>query len=752
MDLNPEQLKAVQHNEGPLLILAGAGTGKTRVITHRIARLIRENIVAPWNVLAVTFTNKAAEEMRTRVAALFSERSSGLPGDRERGSGGWGPEGAAITPNIWISTFHSSCLRMLRRSLPPGRNQFVIYDDDDTQTLVKRCLEELKIDDRSLSPRAVSARIAGAKNELITPELYLSKTQDYIETRVAEIYALYQRKLGENNAMDFGDLIFKAVTMLQSQPELLARYQDLFRYIMIDEYQDTNRAQYVLTRLLAGSHKNLCVVGDDDQSIYRWRGADIQNILNFEADYPGSLVIRLEQNYRSTQTILSIANRVIAKNAGRKGKSLWTQGAPGDKAVVYTARDERDEARFVVEEIQRRGHQEGRRFNDFAIFYRTNAQSRTFEDELLRHRIPYMIFGGMKFYERREIKDMLAYLRVLVNPQDSINLKRILNVPTRGIGGKAEERLEAFASEREIPLYAALGKASEIVELNTGAKKKILEFHQTMEKLRSEMRALPGVAKILERIIHETGYEEMLREEKTVEAEGRLENLEELLNVASEFEKTIEGGASPEGPAMFLDQVSLVGDTDTLDPAKGSVLLMTLHLAKGLEFPSVFLVGMEEGLFPHSRSLDEIAEMEEERRLCYVGVTRARKGLTLTLAARRRLYGGDQFNLPSRFLDEMPAEFLERHWGSEESGMGAGRRKPPFYDDDHDFEFDQSAPEETSAMKNGAVVTHPTFGIGVVKKREGQGEGEKVTVYFKNGQIKTLVVKFANLEVVSKPK
>jgi len=726
MQLNPQQQEAVDHNEGPLLILAGAGTGKTRVITHRIARLVQQRIVAPWNILAVTFTNKAAEEMRNRVHGLL-------------GAGG---------QDIWISTFHSSCLRILRRSLPAGQNQFVIYDDDDTQTLIKRCLEELKIEDRAFTPRAVSSHISSAKNELVSPEAYIAKSQDFFETRVAEVYKLYQKKLGENNAMDFGDLIFKTVAMFQSQPDLLARYQDLFQQILVDEYQDTNRAQYVLTKLLAQAHHNLCVVGDDDQSIYRWRGADIQNILNFEADYPGCLVIRLEQNYRSTQTILSIANQVISKNTGRKGKSLWTDHSGGDKAVAYTARDERDEARFVVEEIQKLHHQKGLRLNDFAIFYRTNAQSRTFEDELLRHRLPYMIFGGMKFYERKEIRDILAYLRVLVNPQDSVNLKRIMNVPSRGIGDKAEERLEDFASAREISLYAAMGKASDSVDLNSGAKKKVLEFHQMMERLRAGMAALPGVAKILEKIIYDTGYEAMLQEEKTVESEGRLENLEELLNVASEFEKTIEGAASSNGPAMFLDQVSLVGDTDTYDPAQGNVLLMTLHLAKGLEFPVVFLVGLEEGLFPHSRSLDEPEEMEEERRLCYVGVTRARKRLFLTLAARRRLYGGDQFNLPSRFLDEMPVELLERQWGSEESGYAGSERggmgdalwDPPFED--------QTVPEDSSAMKVGMVVSHPTFGVGVVKKREGKGESEKVTIYFKNGQIKTLMVKFANLSPV----
>jgi len=713
MQLNPEQLKAVEHTEGPLLILAGAGTGKTRVITHRIAYLVQEKGVAPWNILAVTFTNKAAEEMRNRVHALL----------------GLGKH------DIWVSTFHSSCLRILRRSLPTGQNQFVIYDDDDTMRLIKKCMEDLKIEDRALPPRSVSTRIAAAKNELISAESYANGAEDFFETKAAEVYKLYQKRLTENNAMDFGDLIFRTVRLFQESPDVLARYQDLFRYILVDEYQDTNRAQYVLTKLLSERHKNLCVVGDDDQSIYRWRGADIGNILNFEEDYPGCLVIRLEQNYRSTQTILSIANQVIAKNRGRKGKNLWTSEQGGEKAVVFVGPDDRDEARFVVEEIVRRCRGEPGvrpfKYSDCAIFYRTNAQSRGFEDELRKNRVPYTIFGGMKFYERKEIKDILAYLRVLVNPKDSVNLKRVFNVPPRGLGTKSEESLEAFASEYEIPLYEAMGRVSEVAVLNSGAKKKIQEFHALMERLKAEVAGAQGLAPVLEKVIDDTGYREMLETEGTVEAEGRLENLDELLNVAADFEKS-----NPDLKiADFLDQIALAGDTDNYDPAQGMVPMMTLHLAKGLEFPVVFLVGMEEGLFPHSRSLDNPEEMEEERRLCYVGVTRARKNLYLTLAARRRLYGGEQFNLPSRFLEEMPEELLEHQDGRSEESGSAG-----FGGDD----FDQT-PQDSSSYRIGTTVTHPSFGVGVVKKREGKGESEKVTVYFQNGLVKTLVVKYANL-------
>lgn len=729
MELNPEQLKAVEHTEGPLLILAGAGTGKTRVITHRIAYLVQEKGVAPWNILAVTFTNKAAEEMRHRVHALLGLSKN----------------------DIWVSTFHSTCLRILRRSLPLGLNQFVIYDDDDTMTLIKKCMNDLNIEDRALPPRAVSSRIAAAKNELISPEQYAAAVEDYFETKVSEVYKLYQKRLNENNALDFGDLIFRTVRLFQESPDVLARYQDLFRYILIDEYQDTNRAQYVLTKLLAEKHKNLCVVGDDDQSIYRWRGADIGNILNFEQDYPGCLVIRLERNYRSTQTILSIANKVIARNTGRKGKNLWTETQGGEKAVAYVGSDDRDEARFVVEEIVRLsrapmpGEHKVRPYSDFAIFYRTNAQSRGFEDELRRNRVPYTIFGGMKFYERKEIKDILSYLRVLVNTKDSVNLKRIINVPARGLGTKSEEALEVFASEYEIPLYEAMKRAGEVTALNSGAKKKIQDFYALMEALRVFAESEGSVGAVIDKVIDDSGYREMLETEGTVESEGRLENLDELLNVAGEFEKS-----NPDAKLFdFLDQIALSSDTDTYDPEKGMVPMMTLHLAKGLEFPVVFLVGLEEGLFPHSRSLDDPDEMEEERRLCYVGVTRARKKLFLTLAARRRLYGGEQFNLPSRFLDEMPEELIERHDGRLTAGSARSVRNEHFFDDDAfgDAPFSQAS-EEDSPYRIGATVAHPVFGVGVVKKREGKGESEKVTVYFRNGQVKTLVIKYANLNLV----
>ncbi len=722
MQLNPQQLEAVHQTAGPLLILAGAGSGKTGVITHRIAHLIKDKKIGPWNILAVTFTNKAADEMKHRVRGLL---------------GGRGQE-------IWISTFHATCVRILRKSLPGVQGQFVIYDDSDSMTLIKEAMEELKMEERAFPARSVSTRIQSAKNEVIGPAAYVAAASDFIETRVAEIYTLYQKKLEQNNALDFGDLISKTVTLFRQSPQILKTYQDLWHYILIDEYQDTNRAQYLLTRLLSETHKNICVVGDDDQSIYRWRGADIQNILNFEADYPGCKVIRLEQNYRSTQNILTLANSVISKNLARKGKKLWTSNPEGERAVVYQARDERDEARFVVEEVLRLKESEKLTYNDFAIFYRTNAQSRTFEEELRKSRVPYTIFGGVRFYDRKEIKDLIAYLRVLVNPQDSLNLKRILNVPSRGLGAKAVEHLENFASEHNTTLLEAVLHLEEIPNMPAMARSRVGAFGRMMESFKKFMNDNSGVAALLKKIMEESGYLEMLQKEKTLEAEGRIENMQELLNVADEFEKNNE---SPT-PALLLDQLALVGQTDNYDPDQGVLPMMTLHLAKGLEFPVVFLVGMEEGLFPHSRSLDEPEEMEEERRLCYVGLTRGRQRVFLTHALRRHLYGGDQFNPPSRFLEEMPEELIEK-----KECVGLNYRPQGFREEIstgfHD-DFDQRPDEEIeeNRLKIGTTVQHPAFGVGVVKRREGRGEAEKVTVYFNNGQIKTLVTRFANLSVL----
>ncbi|QQR80904.1 MAG: UvrD-helicase domain-containing protein [Deltaproteobacteria bacterium] len=1092
--MNPEQLDAVHHLDGPLLILAGAGSGKTRVITQRIAYMIQECGILPRNILAVTFTNKAADEMKHRVSQTLGSRAY----------------------ETFISTFHSLCVRILRSSLPDTQRNFVIYDDGDSTTLIKEVLEELKLDEKSFNPKAINGRIQSAKNEIITPAQFATNSSDYFESRVADIYALYEKKLAQNNALDFGDLIFKTVLLFRERPDILENYHSLWKYIMVDEYQDTNKAQYVLTRLLAEPRKNLCVVGDDDQclsgdskitmkdgkfvpiknvkvgdevlscygsgafrparvtkkfvkkyrgegvlielqsgrkifstpehthfagyrlglvpqtyftylmhkkgvgwrlgtsqvytagqkkpmvgfrqrlmqehadslwvvgihsnendarseeyilslqyqlptlpfvprkggsqnglvhdaayldrvfksfdtdshakkllidrhlsllhphhrprsrnanrrnvvvtlcgdrrsltpmhrisiigndkegyanlkklgfsvrnakkdskswrfessyksfseiekflsllrkvfdvevffmarfgkaskerfanslpflpaasvlpgmamfdaqgdydvvksvkrlplnenvydlnienthnfiangivthnSIYRWRGADIQNILNFEQDFPGCKVIRLEQNYRSSQTILKLANAVISKNKARKGKNLWTDNGHGDRAYIYYAQDERDEARFVVQEIQKINQTAHVKYSDMAIFYRTNAQSRVFEEELRRQRVPYTIFGGVKFYDRKEIKDIISYLRVIVNPKDSLNLKRIINVPARGLGDKAVSHLEYFSSEHEAPLYEALTHIDDLPSVTAMARNKLRDFYQKMEGFKNFLNDNPHqVAALLKKVMEDSGYFEMLQKERTTESESRLENLYEFLTVAEEFEKSNEAPTL----ALFLDQLALVGQTDTYDPEKGVLPMMTLHLAKGLEFPYVFLVGMEEGLFPHARSLDVWEEMEEERRICYVGITRARERLYMSLAQRRHLYGGDQFNPPSRFLEEMPSDLVEKHESRQQpfsAGRSFGRRGMAF-DDVADFspsyDFDQRNPEDQGSLyRIGAQVSHPAFGKGVIKRSEGKGEHEKVTVYFNNGQVKTLMVKFANLAV-----
>jgi len=713
MTLNPQQLEAVRHAEGPLLILAGAGSGKTRVITHRIAHLIQESKVAPWNILAVTFTNKAAEEMRNRVDALLGKKSE-----------------------VWVSTFHSTCLKILKKAgerLGYSRD-FVIYDDSDQVTLVKGCLEEMKIAERAFHPRMVLSRIDGAKNQLVSASRFLELALDPFERRIGELYQLYQSRLFKNNAMDFGDLLMKTVELFEQHPSVLTHYQELFHYLMIDEYQDTNAAQYRIVRLLAEKKGNLCVVGDDDQSIYAWRGADLNNILSFEKDFPGTRVIRLEQNYRSTQKILQVASQVVSHNFERKEKTLWTENETGSNAVLFSAPDEKGEARFVVDEIERGCREEGRRLNDFAIFYRTNAQSRTFEEALRERRLPYTIFGGVRFYDRKEVKDILAYLRVLVNPKDSLSLARIINAPARGIGKRTIEILEAYAARQDLPLRETLGLADQIDQLPTAQRTRLKEFGELMKRWEG---GIPGcsIADFVKRILDESGYQEDLEKQETLEAEGRLENLQELLNVLEEFRRT-----RPEATlSQFLEEAALVGDTDSYDPARGVVPMMTLHLAKGLEFPVVFMVGMEEGLFPHGRSLDEPAGVEEERRLCYVGMTRAKKRVILTHALRRRLYGGDHYNLPSRFLEEVPEDLIE-HRGIGETDRLMEEALPA---DDY-----SQLPSEALSLSIGSHVKHPTFGVGVVKRREGKGERQKVTVYFQDGRVKTLMVKFASLEVL----
>jgi len=647
--LNPVQREAVTHEGGPLVVLAGAGSGKTRVLTHRVAWLIAERGVSPFAILAITFTNKAADEMKSRVAALV------------------GP----VAEKMWVSTFHSACVRILRRDGPRlgYRSSFTIYDEADSVRLTGYVLHDLGIDTKRLPPRRVQATISTAKNDLMGPDAYAQAATTLYERRVADVYREYQRRLLAASALDFDDLLTSTVELMRHHPDVLAHYQDRFAHVLVDEYQDTNRVQNELVLLLAQKHHNVCVVGDSDQSIFGFRGADIRNILEFERAFPDATLVVLEQNYRSTQTILDAANAVIANNLRRKPKVLWTDQEVGCPITWYEAEDERDEAAFVAHELTRLHDREGLPWGDVAVFYRTNAQSRVVEEELVRRRIPYKVVGAARFYERREVKDALAYLRALVNPSDEVSLKRIINVPKRGVGETSVGRLDAWARAHGVTFSAALDQA-ETAGVTGKALSGVHQVAALLARLREQAggdvssvspaagRASPGAgpaspgagpASLLERILDDTGYRAALEEEHTVESAGRLENLAELVGTAAQYDTIDE----------FLEAVSLVTDADEIDTSSGQVVLMTLHTAKGLEYPAVFLIGMEEGVFPHLRSLDEPDELEEERRLAYVGITRAQRYLYLATAERRSLWGAAQYNPPSRFLKEIPKRLIE---------------------------------------------------------------------------------------------
>lgn len=660
--LNPQQRQAVQATEGPLLILAGAGSGKTSVLTRRIAYLMAAKRVAPWSILAITFTNKAAKEMRERIEKLVGLAAS----------------------DIWATTFHSMCVRILRRDIERLGYQsgFSILDDTDQLSTVKRILSDLNIDTKQFEPRAILSRISAAKNELRSAAQMADGAGNPFEKVAGNVYLEYERRLKINNSLDFDDLIMKTVHLFESAPDVLEFYHNKFHYIHVDEYQDTNRAQYRLVSLLAKRRQNLCVVGDSDQSIYGWRGADIKNILSFERDYPQAQVIRLEQNYRSTKTILNIANDVIKNNVERPSKNLWTENAEGARAVLFQAADERMEARFIVERILQ--HQRGSgHYADVAILYRTNAQSRVIEEVFLQEGVPYRIFGGVKFYDRKEIRDVVAYLRLILNPQDDISLLRIINVPRRGIGATTVAKVQELATRYGLSLFAAFGQA-ERAGVSGRALKTISAFVQMMENL-VHMRGFLTVTELTEEVLKQTGYREALKAEKTLEAEARVENLNEFLSVTMEFDADFAGVGEELANARleaFLTDVALVSDVDLNGgkPVKGNkagetegnedkVVLMTLHSAKGLEFPVVFLVGLEEGVFPHSRALNSNHDMEEERRLCYVGVTRAEANLYLTTCSTRMLFGQLRAYAPSRFLAEMPEMLIERV----QPEMGVGR-------------------------------------------------------------------------------
>jgi DNA helicase II / ATP-dependent DNA helicase PcrA len=756
-DLNPVQRKAVLETDGPLLIFAGAGSGKTRVLTYRIAYLIQEKGVSPWNILAVTFTNKAAEEMRERVERLL----------------GRGAKGA------WISTFHSACVRVLRRNIERlgyGRN-FVIYDDQDQERHLKAVMKELDLNPKLYPPRAVLSAIDHLKNQGVTPEQYIPAEFNIFQKKVGLIYRRYQENLHRNNALDFGDLLNFVVVLFSRFPDVLRLYQEQFHHVLVDEFQDTNLVQYHLIKQIGKLHRNICVVGDDDQSIYRWRGAEVGNILNFGKDFPDSKIVTLEQNYRSTQTILTAANRMVSTNRQRKAKTLWTENPEGEMLTFYSAEDETDEARFVLLKIKElcqpspggASEQPARAYREISVFYRINAQSRAIEEELVRNRIPYTIVGGMKFYERKEIKDILAYLKLIANPSDSLSLRRIINLPPRGLGEKTLDKMDAFSREKGLSLYEGLKEALRENRFSPALQGKMQEFVDLIEELRSEIKML-SVSKVALAVLSRTGYLQRLKDERTDEAISRIENIEELVNVMMEF----EGGPEEGLLEAFLDRASLVSDVDLWEDKGNRISLMTLHCAKGLEFPIVFIIGVEEGILPHARRGEEIEDLEEERRLFYVGITRAKEKLFLSRAEKRFTFGVGRANLASRFLDEIPSElmaFEERR-----------RHQESFFSQERDEEFpseeleivgDQDfpvsdpstgdfsppgenrleseivlSPEGFYPLKIGMRVRHPKFGDGRVKAVEGRDENQKATILFPTVGAKRIKVCYAQLEIL----
>lgn len=743
--LNEPQREAVYYTEGPLLILAGAGSGKTRVLTHRIAYLIEEKGVNPWNILAITFTNKAAGEMRERVDRLV----------------GFGSE------SIWVSTFHSMCVRILRRhiSLLGYDTNFTIYDADDQKTLMKDVCKLLQIDTKIYKERALLAALSHAKNELVTPEEFrLNAGGDFSQRKIAEVYEEYEKQLKANNALDFDDLLIKTVQLLQTQADVLEYYQERFRYIMVDEYQDTNTVQFELVRLLASKYRNLCVVGDDDQSIYKFRGANIKNILNFEQYFEDAKVIKLEQNYRSTSNILNAANAVIRNNAGRKDKTLWTDNGDGEKIQFRQFDSAYDEAEYIVDDIRKRVREKEYSYHDNVILYRTNAQSRMFEEKFVTANIPYKIVGGINFYARREIKDLLAYLKTVDNGKDDLAVRRIVNVPKRGIGLTSINRVQDYAAAYNIGFYDALRAVDLIPNIGRGASK-LESFVALIEHFKTDAEDM-SISDLLKEIIEETGYIESLQAEDMVEAETRIENIDELLSKVAAYEEDCEDRNEPASLSGFLEEVALVADIDSLDEDTDYVVLMTLHSAKGLEFPNVYLAGMEDGLFPSYMTItaDDPEEVEEERRLCYVGITRAEKELTLTCARRRMIRGETQYNKMSRFLKEIPMELLstgavftkdkeepEAKVSAYMQAKQAFKAKP----------FGGSAPYSQSPAKSfgkpsgkgldyktGDRVRHIKFGEGTVTAIIEGGRDYEVTVAFDTAGTKKMFAAFAKLEKI----
>jgi len=721
--LNPEQSAAVQTTEGPVLVLAGAGSGKTRVLTQRIAWLVGVQGIAPESILAVTFTNKAAGEMRERVEKLLGEDAKA----------------------IWLTTFHAGCVRILRRDIGHlGFSRgFVIYDEADTLGVIKDALQRHGLSPKTTDPRRLRWRIDQWKNAGVTPAGAAESAYDFEAERAAEIFATYQRLLADAGALDFNDLLLKTVELFERFPEVLGYYQRRWQYVLVDEYQDTNRVQYRLVQMLAAGHRNICVVGDPDQSVYGWRGADIRNILDFEKDYPDTKIVTLERNYRSTQPILDGASGVVENNLSRRRKRLFTEKEGGEKIIIFQARDDREEASYVIRDILNHVRGQGRAHGDCAIFYRTNAQSRVFEEELLKYDVPYVVVGGVRFYDRAEVKDALAYLRLVVNPADSAALRRIVNKPARGIGKTTFERAEQICAERGVTLLEGLRLFGE-TDAGSRAAPKIRRFLDMHARLRDELlRATP--ARAMARVLDESGYLAALEKENNPEAETRLENLRELLSAAEDFTRANAEIQDERGELeLFLDQVALVSDLDSYDRRDDQVSMMTIHSAKGLEYPIVYLVGLEEGVFPHASSSRDDDGLEEERRLCYVGMTRAKERLTITTAAERMRFGSRTYGIPSRFIEEIPSEVTLR-----EGGPTRARPTPVSESTDpaYDYSYAQDDPGESGGVSPGLRVRHPHFGPGVVLAVKGSGPAQKLKVNFERAGVKTLILKYANLEI-----
>ena len=758
--LNDKQKEAVLATEGPCLVIAGAGSGKTKVLTHKIAYLLSEKNVKPWNILSITFTNKAANEMKQRVEKLVGEASQ----------------------EMWLGTFHSICVRILRRFIDRigFDTTFLIFDSTDQRTLVKECIKSMRLDDKLFTDRSVLSEISNGKNDMLEPKAYQVKYNgDFRKEKIGEVYELYQKKLKENNALDFDDIINYTIKILTENPDVLEYYTEKFKYVLVDEYQDTNKAQFMLVSILASKYGNITVVGDNDQGIYSFRGADITNILNFEKDFPGSKIVKLEQNYRCTGNILKAANAVIKNNENKYDKKLWTENEEGKLPCIYKAEDEYDEASYIVKQINMLKMEEYLKLSDFVILYRMNSQSRAIEDIFRRENIPYKIIGGLKFYERKEIKDIIAYLRLIFNTSDNLSLKRIINEPKRGIGKTSLDNIQDISDKTGKSMYEII-KYAEQYELNR-VKANSIQFVEVIEDLRKQVNQIP-ISELIKLTLNKTGYVKALENENTIEAESRIQNLEEFLTVAIEFEEQMAENTLAE----FLESISLTSDIDNMEESEDTVTLMTLHSAKGLEFPVVFLVGMEEGIFPGYKSIEEIKELEEERRLFYVGITRAMQYLYLTCAKRRTIFGPTSYNQMSRFLKEIPKDLLDGYeeidnednnsfkdsnYGWEYGTNYAGKVKTYKFDNVEKipevkekvgaFQFrtaesflnslNKKASDrqvDITKYKEGQRIYHKKFGEGTINKIEQEGEDYKLDIQFDKVGHKRLMAKFAELEII----